>query len=166
MGIQQDNLRAMYLSGTVQFPPKFPDLAVVTYKTTDEAETCWSLLQVVVEQQLSPKVKITRTFFVEDVSAIFYPHAAAIAKREPCDFCNGTWFVGGEVKREAECNTDDPVKAIVFVKENAKSLLEVTAGLTAAESAEYYPPLPNDRSQNHYRFKGDDEIAGCPIGEF
>ncbi len=166
MGTQQDKLRAIYLSGTVQFPPKFPEMAVVTYKTTAATDTGWSLLQVVVEQRISPKVLITRTFFVEDVSAIFYPHAAAVAKRELCDFSNGTWFVGEDVNREAERNTDDPVQAIVFVRENAKSLLEVEAGLTAAESAEYYPPLPTDRSQNHYRFKGDGDMAGCPIGGF
>lgn len=165
MGSVQDKLRAMYLSGTVQFPPKFPELALVTYKSTSNSDTGSSLLQVVAEQRISPKVSITRTFFIEDVSAVFYPHAAAVAKREPVDYQNGTWFVGDDVQREAESNTDDPMQAIIFVKENAKSLLEVEAGLTAAESAEYYPPLPTDRSQNHYHFRGDSDMAGCPIGD-
>ena len=32
----------------------------------------------------------------------------------------------------------------VFVKENASVLMEVIVGLTAAESAQYRPPIPHD----------------------
>jgi hypothetical protein len=49
----------------------------------------------------------------------------------------------------------EPVKGIVYVRENASSMLELQAGLTAAESAEYYPPLPDDRSVNHYNMDAD-----------
>ena len=60
----------------------------------------------------------------------------------------GTWLLGNEIS--AYLSGKDRVLGIVFVAEAESTLLEVHAGMTAGESAQYYPPLPSDRSFNHY----------------
>ena len=37
------------------------------------------------------------------------------------------------------------------MREQAAAFMQVAVGMTAAESVEYYPPLPHDRSVDHYR---------------
>jgi len=37
-------------------------------------------------------------------------------------------------------------ESIIYLPETAKVLLRVETGMTAAESVEYYPPTPGDRS--------------------
>jgi hypothetical protein len=80
------------------------------------------------------------------------------------DLKNGKWYNAPEVRSKVTAGLNKPaIKGIVYVRENAPSLLDVQAGLTAAESAEYYPPLPDDRSVNHYSM---DKNAGGVFQQF
>ena len=43
-----------------------------------------------------------------------------------------------------------PLVGTVFVRETTPVLMQVEVSMTAAESAEYYPPVVRDRSDVHY----------------
>ena len=156
-----EQLRSMYLSGTVSIPPRFPELAEISF-SFEGAKADELVVDAVVV--LSPKLTLKRSFFVADVSGIFEPNDPNCV-----DLKDGTWYAGTDVKAKARSSaSSDPsnrktIQGILYVREHAQSLLEVQAGLTAAESAEYYPPLPDDRSVNHYDMeKGSVPLrAGC-----
>ena len=150
-------IEMMYLSGTVSIPPRFPDLADISFTRVPGPER----ILVHASHKLSPRVVLKRSFFLRDVTAIFKP-----ASSQNVDLANGQWISGPEdLEAEAFGNIGHAAtKGIIYVRENAQSMLEVHAALTAAESAEYYPPLPNDRSVNHYNMDpGTSDIrVGCP----
>lgn len=156
-------VQAMLLAGTIPFPTTFPELGVVTYEEEGltlpgpgKVENCPT---VTVEQPISPKLTIWRTFFAEDVVAVFVPDDEARVKLD-----EGNWLLAGEIK---DLRKRGPVRGIVYVRESAQALLYMQVGMTAAESAEYYPPLPDDRSVNHYRFGSAAETSGsfgCDTG--
>ena len=142
MSTNDERLRAMYLAGTVSIPPKFPELAIISFAVVNK--------RFIVEatQQLSPKLTIKRTFFAVDVSSIFKP-----SNENVVDLRKGTFYEADELEAfvtERVKGRKSAFKGIVYVREHAQSSLEMTAGMTAAESAEFYPPLPTDRSVNHY----------------
>ena len=158
-----EQLRSMYLSGTVSIPPQFPELAEISF-SFEGAKSDELVVEAIVV--VSPKLTIKRSFFVADVSGIFEPNDP-----KGVNLKDGTWYAGTDVKVKARsiassdsCN-GKTIKGILYVRENAQSLLEVQAGLTAAESAEYYPPLPDDRSVNHYEMeKSAVQLrAGCRL---
>ena len=75
---------------------------------------------------------------------------------------NGVWFEGKVLEDKLSDLLDTGVlNGIIYVREHAQSLLEVEAGMTAAESAEYYPPLPDDRSVNHYNMSLPGKSVFC-----
>lgn len=142
------DLQKMYLAGTVTVPPRLPGVSQLTFEVSGKAFSQITLVKAT--QEISPKVTITRTFFLEDVKAIFVPDAG-----QRCDLKNGQWFAGpkavsGKVEQFVG---KDGFDGVIFVREDAQSLLETKAGLTAAENAEYYPPLPEDRSVSNYNLK-------------
>lgn len=151
----------MYLSGTVSIPPQFPQLAEISF-AYEGAKSDELVVEAVVV--VSPKLTIKRSFFVDDVCGIFEPNDPNCV-----DLKDGSWFAGANVKTKARSHASgDPgerkkIRGILYVREHAQSLLEVHAGLTAAESAEYYPPLPDDRSVNHYEMGIGPAVlsAGC-----
>ena len=146
----KDQLRLMYLSGTVTIPPRLPDVADVTFTVLGKKDV------IVATQKLSPKLVVKRTFFKADVASIFIP-----SDPDNIDMTKGEWLEDKVLsKRVDECLDKDPFKGIVYVRENAQSILELQAGMTAAESAEYYPPLPDDRSVNHYDMDSDQGFYG------
>ena len=157
MSSTKSQLRLMYLSGTVSIPAQFPKVGTIAFGSIGSKNT------ISVTESDSPKVVITRTFFKSDVVSIFLP-----ADSEKVDLEKGSWYEDSALDNLFEDNLDETLGSlgIVYVKENASSMLEVQAGLTAAESAEYYPPLPDDRSVNHYDMSGGDLYsrfgkAGC-----
>lgn len=150
----QDQLRVMHLSGTVSIPPRFPDLADIALIVLDESQQETVLLEA--RQQLSPKLVIKRSFFFEDVAAVFVPHDASNV-----DLKSGQWYHGRGLRPDLFSEFGEPVRGIIYVRESAQSMLQVEAGLTAAESAEYYPPLAPDRSVNHYSMFSDHDVQGC-----
>ncbi len=156
-----EQLRSMNLSGTVSIPPRFPEVAEISF-SFEGAKSDELVVDAVVV--VSQKLTIKRSFFVADVSGIFEPNDPKCV-----DLKDGTWYTGTDVKAKARSSaSSDPsnrktIQGILYVREHAQSLLEVHAGLTAAESAEYYPPLPDDRTVNHYEM-GKDAVAlraGC-----
>lgn len=152
----QEQLRSMYLSGTVSIPPHFPELAEISFGFGGKTSPQF-LVEATVD--VSSKLTIKRTFFVDDVTCIFEPDDSTHV-----DLKKGKWYAGPHVEALASTNANrGAIQGILYVRENAQSLLEVQAGLTAAESAEYYLPLPDDRSVNHYEMgKGCGAIrAGC-----
>jgi hypothetical protein len=152
--------QSMLLAGTIPFPTIFPELGLLTYSESGidlpGPARGGKKPTLTVEQLLSPRLTIWRTFFVDDVAAVFLPNDEKLVK-----LVDGEWLLGGEVKT---LKKSGPAKGIVYVRESAPTLLYMQVGMTAAESAEYYPPLPDDRSINHYRLSSSVEFApvrGC-----
>ncbi len=156
------DIQKMHLAGTVSIPPRLPGVAHLTFETSGKAFSQITLAKAT--QDVSAKVTMTRTFFLDDVKAIFVP-----AKGESCDLKNGEWHAGAKaVEKKIEGSVDkDGFHGVIFVREDAQSLLETKAGLTAAENAEYYPPLPEDRSVNQYNLRkvGCLHDEGCDFPE-
>lgn len=156
MSVDKDELRAMHLSGTVSIPPKFPELAEISFAMVN------GRCIVEARQDLSPKLVISRSFFIEDISSIFKPLS------ERCvDLRTGDFYEDAELETLAQKGLKKkkkPFRGILYVRENAQSVLKMTAGLTAAESAEFYPPLPNDRSVNHYDMNPPGQAYPPPPG--
>ncbi len=67
------DLQKMYLAGTVTVPPRLPGVSQLTFEVSGKAFNQITLVKAT--QEISPKVTITRTFFLEDVKAIFVPDA-------------------------------------------------------------------------------------------
>lgn len=146
----EQKLKSMTLAGTISIPPLKPNLANISFVMED------GCILVVATEDLSPKLQITRTFFAEDVKAICFTKSFKSAK----DLDSGKWLLAEQVYSTGKKDVGKkPKSGILFVTESAQSQLEVQAGLTAAESAEYFPPLPDDRSVNHYAM--DKGGVGC-----
>jgi hypothetical protein len=92
---------------------------------------------------------ITRSVLVEEVEVVFLPENPTSP-----DPTRGKWFVGPaeRVRWIDELNRTghSQVRGIVYVRENARVLMLVELGMTAAESAEYYPPITRERTDAHY----------------
>ncbi len=154
MSKTEQQMRAMYMAGTVSIPPRFPDVAEITFTRNDSRN---EPIFITASQRLSPRVIIKRSFFAQDVMSLFVPHDA---KR--VDLEKGTWFEDDLLKQKVSDLLDkSAVTGILYVREAAQSILEMEAGLTAAESAQYYPPLPEDRSVDHYCMNPTDVAARC-----
>ncbi len=151
VNFNQQQLRAIYLAGTVSIPAKFPELAEIRFESISKKQ-----IVVHATQTSSPKLVITRSFFLDDVSSLFLPNDP-----DCVDLTDGEWYEKASLKSHAsDQDADESEMGIIYVREHAQSLLRVEAGMTAAESAEYYPPLPDDRSVNHY--EGDSGfMTGC-----
>jgi hypothetical protein len=156
MQLSRRQLQAMMLADTVAFPPAFPELGRLTYHRRGVTDSISSSTResdlLVVEQHPSPKLTISRTFLTRDVAGLFIPKSYSAV-----DFNHGTWLLGAEIAElEALAKSlESPLMGIAYVHERASTLLQVEIGMTAAESAEYYPPLPDDRTSNHYNFPMD-----------
>ena len=162
--LHRDEYRQMLLAGTVTFPATFPQVGrldlldeLLPVRDGKQQEV------LVVSESPSPRVTMTRRVPASSVRAVFLP-------RDPrhVSYIDGQWLLSGEVAhglkyRLKECQ--GVVYGIAFVGESEPSLLSVSAGMTAAESAQYYPPLPGDPSNNHYNPWPDTHSPGVgPIG--
>jgi hypothetical protein len=163
-----NHLRSMALAGTVAVPSPFPALGridVSTYGITkDEVDgledpTSFEALQffrkvlVEIAHEVNPRLTITRVVKLCDIAAVFQP-----ADTSQVSLSQGQWYLSPELEtlvleKLSELNTQDlptlvPLlcKSISYLPETAKVLLRVETGMTAAESVEYYPPTPGDRS--------------------
>jgi hypothetical protein len=168
MAFSRRQAQSLHLAGTVSVPPTFPEVG----KLSLERGACGVAPHgkkapadvLCVEQELSPRVCIIRKFLVSDVSAVFVPRTAG-----QVNLADGTWLLTGEIDQLQKIgpNSGSGVLGIAYVPENARTLMQVEVGMTAAESVEYYPPLPDDRSVNHYQFTPDcpdkcPEVGSCP----
>jgi hypothetical protein len=146
--MNRDDYRQLLLSGTVTFPATFPQIGCISLACEQipsgkEAQSQRSREMLVVQEFPSAKVTITRKLFADNVRAVFIP-------QDPnrVSYACGTWLLASEIAEYLRCQKR--VLGIAFVSETESTLLEVRAGMTAGESAQYYPPLPTDRSYNHY----------------
>jgi len=135
-------LRALSLASTVPVPATFPELGLISIAESGTGHNGTAKIMNV-DHVISPRLKIARSFFIEDVSAVFLPE-----NTNDVDFNRGTWLL------ESEVSNADGKLGIAYVREDARVLMQVEVGMTAAESAEYYPPLPGDRSVDHYSLNG------------
>lgn len=144
-GTSELDLRKMYLAGTVAIPAA-PAKATVTVEQSGSGREGFFLVKA--EQCLSAKVTVSRTFFQDDVRAIYI---AADKSNKSKGWTAGKAAVNGLLKKHLGENGFD---GVLHVREDAQSLLETKAGLTASENAEYYPPMPQERSSvGHYNLK-------------
>jgi hypothetical protein len=164
----ENHLRSIALAGTVAVPSPFPSLSridVSTYGITKDevdsldAPTSFEALQffrkvlVEIAHEVNPRLTITRVVKLCDVAAAFLP-----ADTSQVSLSHGQWYLSAELEalvldKLSELDTQDlpalvPLlfESIVYLPETAKVLLRVETGMTAAESVEYYPPTPGDRS--------------------
>jgi hypothetical protein len=103
---------------------------------------------------------------LRDIAAVFVP-----ADPEAVDLERGLWISADDLVSRAleviesriEAASDEDSQhsptatlldapAIVFLPETAQVLMQVEVGLTAAESVEYYPPMPGDRASDFRAF--------------
>lgn len=175
MILTQKQSIALNLAGTVALPSPPPATANIRIQCTGEfAYQLWEaynqdselpdelldalpeLVLLKIVHAVSPKLTITRLLPLSDLRAAFIP-----ADCKEVDFNQGAWFhshqlhlaavkalvVPGENSRdldEVEVSLfADP--AIVYLPETVPLLMQVEVGLTAAESADYYPPTPYDQ---------------------
>jgi hypothetical protein len=163
---------ALELAGTVPLPCPFPALARVNLSlsrldqavleelpTLPPSEQSRFLRQLLVEvvHEVNPRLIMTRLVKLSDLSALFVPDDP----RAP-EHSRGRWLLSEDLFALALSILEgldrlDPLPAtvplldepaIAYVPETAKLLLRVETGMTAAESAEYYPPMPGDRSHD------------------
>jgi hypothetical protein len=140
--------RQLQLAGTITFPATFPQVGRLDLRCIElPLKNCERREFIFVSESPSPRVTLTRRVYASGVRAVFLP-------RDPrhVNYGDGEWLVGPDVicslKQRLSCGK--AVYGIIFVPENEPSLLHVSAGMTAAENAQYYPPLPGDTSNNHY----------------
>ncbi len=146
--VQRDEYRQMVLAGTVSFPATFPQLGKLSLKIEDlpaAGQPAASFLSVT--ESPSARVTIVRRVLLRSVRAVFIPRDA-----RHVNFSDGQWYLGDEIQSGLTqlMASSDTILGIAFVPENEPSMLNVSAGMTAGESAQYYPPLPNDPANNHY----------------
>lgn len=144
--MNRENYRHLLLSGTVTFPATFPQIGSISLIVDSipcgiEGHRQREIL--IVKEFPSARVTISRKIVADNVRAVFIP-------QDPnrVSYACGTWLLANEIA--PHLRSRERVLGIVFVAETESTLLEVHAGMTAGESAQYYPPLPNDRSFNHY----------------
>lgn len=147
--LQRSEYRQMLLAGTVTFPATFPQVGRLELRSEVLPVLCGKPADILtVTETPSSRVTMTRQVLACSVRAVFLP-------RDPqnVDYADGQWLLEGEIAPGLQLHLQDrigPLYGIVFVAEGESSSLNVTAGMTAAESVQYYPPLPCDPSHNHY----------------
>jgi hypothetical protein len=141
-------LRSFALAGTVPIPCPFPEVGklslvpggLVYEKTTEPVRED----VVVIEHLQSNRLVVRRTVLLRDLAAVVFL---------PIDR-DDSWFFGPEIAKElaarSNCNRDDLLLGIAYAHEQAAVLMQVEVGMTAAESAEYYPPVVGERTDDHY----------------
>ncbi|WP_442509884.1 hypothetical protein SH528x_001484 [Novipirellula sp. SH528] len=152
--MDRERYRQRLLAGTVTFPATLPRLAELTLTSTEQLPVVASIgvasseTLVVATERPSPRVSIVRSVSATEIRAVFLPKNPAVL-----DWNQGVWLLQSEILPglQMHLNSGDRLFGILYVPEFSPTLLEVQTGMTAAESAQYYPPLPCDRSQDHYQ---------------
>lgn len=131
-----ESMRALRLAGTVSIPTPFPESGWISYgRNFDSQGSVQTMMNLVrVEHVLSNQVMVARTVRRKDLQAIW------LADHEENPFPHRRMWVN---QPEVFYNLLKKRKLVgsIFVREAAPVLLEVQVGMTAAESAEYYPPI-------------------------
>lgn len=153
MSLLCEQIRSMHLAGTVAVPPTFPELGRLSLspKPPEPGPNDVRRHMFVVEHSVSPSVSISRTFFLDDVAAIFVPADPRAVRMD-----EGIWLLTEEIFPAWPPCPPDPefgLLGIAYVREEAATLMQVDIGMTAAESVEYHPSLSQDRSVGRCTFE-------------
>ncbi|HEV3167860.1 MAG TPA: hypothetical protein VGZ22_27915 [Isosphaeraceae bacterium] len=167
MSLDREQMLALEHAGTVGFPSPYPaagQIKLVVHGSKSEEDPD-ILLNVV--HQISPRLRVSRLVRLEHARAIQFhgspsgpAQSSAKAKAKPEEapaHVHAGWThwmadrLHDHVKARAKAHTASGAEpesdvlfhhAILHVPETAPVLMHVDVGMTAAESAEYYPPLP------------------------
>ena len=165
--LSDNHLRSIALAGTIAVPSPFPALGRIDISThgmtKDEVDSPGATPHRSRRSGFSgrsssrlprgqPRLTITRVVKLCDIAAAFLP-----ADTSQVSLSHGQWYLSAElealvIERLSELNTQDSRRRCrsclkpSLSAETAKVLLRVETGMTAAESIEYYPPTPGDRS--------------------
>ena len=146
--VNRDEYRQLVLAGTVSFPATFPQVGTL-HLSNEAMPTRDQASQAFLSVQESPSARVTmvRRVMAKSVRAVFVPNDP-----RNVNYADGRWLLADEVLPGLEqlFKAEDMVQGIIFVAESESSLLNVSVGMTAGESVQYYPPLPNDPAHNHY----------------
>jgi hypothetical protein len=157
-----------HLAGTIGLPAPFPATGVLWIVADDPDVSDPALVQIEIVHRINYRVRLTRWVALGQARAILAPEAqweggAAPAESPPPYAPGPGWSMklpdeflaaakaklGAPEKKGAGSGAGPkgPVRipwlrdAIVYVPETTPVLMQVDVGMTAAESAVYYPPL-------------------------
>jgi hypothetical protein len=154
MSLSPDQFLALQLAGTVALPSPSPATGSVEISPSSNASGIY--LRIV--HRVSQKLTLVRYVSIDHVRAIcahwevggaagLAKGAAAKPSVATCWACKTLVEFGPLLEQRLKAGKGGPFPlpwledAVVYVPEQAPVLMQVDVGLTAAESAEYYPPL-------------------------
>lgn len=147
--LNRHEYRHLLLAGTVTFPATFPQVGRLELRTESLPVLCGTPAEILtITETPSSRVTLARQVLAASVRAVFLPRDL-----RQVNYSDGKWLLASEVSAGLKHHLQECTSGlfgIVFMAEHEPSLLNVTAGMTAAESVQYYPPLPGDPSHNHY----------------
>jgi hypothetical protein len=163
MSLSPDQFLALQLAGTVGLPSPSPATGSVEITTSSSDSGIY--LRIV--HRVSQKLTLIRYVGIDYVRAICthweVGEAAGAAKggaaKPPvptCWACKTPGEFGPLLEQRLKAGKGGPFPlawledAVVYVPEQAPVLMQVDVGLTAAESAEYYPPLAAGLADPHW----------------
>jgi hypothetical protein len=128
-------LRALLLGGTVALPAPFPAVGSLRVATDKEVNKLFGgnarLRLLIIEHALEPSTQVIRLVQLHHVRAVFEPECVDGPQLD-----HGKWIIPGE-----GWEGEFPPFGIVFVPEHEPVLTKVVFAGTAADSAEYCPPI-------------------------
>lgn len=128
MALTRDDMREIYLSGTVHFPPKPPTLAEMSIQEYDFNGPKRKVLVSEETHDADDSVIVIRYVLLDDVAAIFLPD-----NQQRVILYQGEWRIGPEVHNEPV--TDNFGKGIFYVREHVGMRVVTGANAPSKSSA-------------------------------
>lgn|SRR6516162_10486261 len=160
MPLTFDALHALHLAGTISIPSPFPEPGWIWLDGLSSSKGRKRSAEDVVrvEHVHSNRLVISRRVRIDDVQVMHLADDPKNPEELRDRWCVGrsglaVWLNGLRKRRT------HPLVGTVFVRETTPVLMHVEVSMTAAESAEYYPPVVRERSDSHYLFSE----AGVPV---
>jgi hypothetical protein len=150
MPLTFDSLNALHLAGTISIPNPFPEPGWISLDALSSKARKRAQEDVVrIEHVHSHRLVVSRRVRLDDVQVIHLaddPNNPANLRDRWCVGRSGhaVWLKG------LRKNRPHPLVGTVFVRETTPVLMQVEVSMTAAESAEYYPPVIRERGDAHY----------------
>ena len=160
MPLTFDALHALHLAGTISIPNPFPEPGWISLDALSSSKGRKRADEDVVriEHVHSNRLVISRRVRIDDIQVMHLADDSKNPEELRDRWCVGRsglslWLDG------LRKNRPRPLVGTVFVRETTPVLMQVEVSMTAAESAEYYPPVVRERSDAHYAFSE----AGLPV---
>ena len=143
MPLSNDQELTLLLAGTVGLPSPAPATGTLEVVTSDIGDpVTLSDLYLEITHRVSPRMTLVRTVRLDDARVIkaIWPDQAP---KSPAEFRIPRQFRAAALARAIDTAHEDPwlTEAVVYLLESSPVLLRVEVGMTAAESADYYPPI-------------------------